>query len=189
MTEPTLQGKVAIVTGAASPIGLGKAMTLALVRAGARVAMVDVDPAALAETASAVREVGGTGCVAPIIADVTRADDAGRAVRDTVEAFGGFHILFNNAGINPIIDAKPGRPTFAAIPIDAWTKTVGVNVNGPFFMARAAVGHLLDQGWGRIIGVTTSLDTMIRAAPYGPSKAAHEALVAVMARELEGTGR
>src|SRR5205085_1486795 len=48
--------------------------------------------------------------------------------------------------------------------------------------------HLLEQGWGRIIGVTTSLDTMIRGAPYGPSKAAHEAFIAVMARELEGTG-
>ena len=57
-------------------------------------------------------------------------------------------------------------------------------------MARAAVGHMLAQGWGRIIGVTTSVDTMYREGmcPYGPSKAAHEALVALMARELEGTG-
>ena len=57
-------------------------------------------------------------------------------------------------------------------------------------MARAAVIHMLDQGWGRIIGVTTSMDTMWRkgGAPYGPSKAGHEALVAIMAQELEGTG-
>ena len=57
-------------------------------------------------------------------------------------------------------------------------------------MAHAAVGHMLEQGWGRIIGVTTSLDTMIRInmSPYGPSKAGHEALVATMATELEGTG-
>lgn len=54
----------------------------------------------------------------------------------------------------------------------------------------AAVAHLLAQGWGRIIGVTTSMDTMWRkgGSPYGPSKAGHEALVAIMAQELEGTG-
>ena len=57
-------------------------------------------------------------------------------------------------------------------------------------MARACVGHMLSQGWGRIVGVTTSVDSMYREGmcPYGPSKAAHEALVALMARELEGTG-
>ena len=67
---------------------------------------------------------------------------------------------------------------------------MAVNLSGPFLMARAAVGHLINQGWGRIIGVTTSMDTMWRkgGAPYGPSKAGHEALVAIMAQELEGTG-
>ena len=67
---------------------------------------------------------------------------------------------------------------------------MAVNLSGNFYMARAAVVHMLDQGWGRIIGVTTSMDTMWRKgmAPYGPSKAGHEALVAIMAQELEGTG-
>src|SRR5215475_16221722 len=57
-------------------------------------------------------------------------------------------------------------------------------------LCRAVVGHLMGQGWGRIIGVTTSMDTMWRkgGTPYGPSKAGHEALVAAMAQELEGSG-
>ena len=57
-------------------------------------------------------------------------------------------------------------------------------------MVRATVGHMISQKWGRIIGITTSLDTMYSKgmAPYGPSKAAHEAFVGLMARELEGTG-
>ena len=57
-------------------------------------------------------------------------------------------------------------------------------------MAQAAAGHMVGQGYGRIIGVTTSMDTMWRkgGAPYGPSKAGHEALVAIMAQDLEGTG-
>ena len=71
-----------------------------------------------------------------------------------------------------------------------WNRVVAVNLSGPFFMARAVVPHMLAQGWGRIIGVTTSMDTMWRkwGTPYGPSKAGHEALVAAMAQELEGTG-
>lgn len=73
---------------------------------------------------------------------------------------------------------------------EAWAKVAAVNLSGPFYLARAAVGHLKDQGWGRIIGVTTSMDTMWRAgiASYGPSKAGHEALASVMSLELEGTG-
>jgi len=188
VSESTLEGKVAIVTGAGSTIGLGHAMLLALVRAGARVAMMDIDRAALEETAAEARVIAGPGSVAIIVGDVTRAEDAERAVQETIAKLGACHILLNNAGINPSIEPHPPSPLFSQIPVDAWTRTMAVNINGPFFMARAAVGHLLAQGWGRIIGVTTSLDTMIRAAPYGPSKAAHEALVAVMARELAGTG-
>ena len=65
-----------------------------------------------------------------------------------------------------------------------------VNCSGPFHMARASVGHMLTQKWGRVIGVTTSLDSMYHEGlcPYGPSKASHEALVALMARELKDTG-
>jgi 3-oxoacyl-[acyl-carrier protein] reductase len=126
--------------------------------------------------------------VAAVVADVTRADDAERAVQETVARLGRFDVLINNAGINPRFEGLGNEPAFSRITIEAWTATVAVNVNGPFFMARAAVPRLIAQGWGRIIGVTTSFDTMTRTAPYGPSKAAHEALVAVMARELEGSG-
>jgi 3-oxoacyl-[acyl-carrier protein] reductase len=163
-------------------------MTLALVQAGARVAMVDVDEPALTQTAAEVREVGGPECVLTIRADVTRADDAQAAVERTIAELGGLHILVNNAGINPRVPPNSSGQVFPEIAPETWVGTFAVNVNGPFFMARAAVGHLVAQGWGRIIGVTTSLDTMIRTAPYGPTKAAHEALVAIMARELEGSG-
>ena len=67
---------------------------------------------------------------------------------------------------------------------------MAINQSGAFYMARAVAGHMVEQGWGRIIGITTSIDTMYRPGmcPYGPSKAGHEALVALMSRELEGTG-
>ena len=113
----------------------------------------------------------------------------------TISELGGLHILVNNAGTNPrtlgLASGGGGNlPNFWENSSEAWTRVVSINFNGPFFMARAAVGHMLGQGWGRIIGITTSMDTMYRkgGSPYGPSKAGHEALVATMAQELEGKG-
>ena len=191
MQDTPLDGKVAIVTGAGSPIGLGRAMTLAFVRAGARVAMLDVDEHWLEKAASDVRSAGGHDSALPLVCDVSDSDSAEDAVRKTIEGLGGLHVLVNNAGImNPSAPGARGRTPFWDIAPDTWSRIVGVNSSGPFHMARAAVPHMLAQGWGRIIGVTTSVDTMYREGmcPYGPSKAAHEALVALMARELEGTG-
>ena len=191
MQDRPLDGKVAIVTGAGSPIGLGRAMTLALVRAGARVAMLDVDEHWLEKAAGDVRAVGGDNCVLALVCDVSDPDSAEEAVRRTIDGLGGLHVLVNNAGImNPPASGAPSRTRFWDITPDTWSKVVAVNSSGPFHMARAAVPHMLAQRWGRIIGVTTSVDTMYREGmcPYGPSKASHEALVALMARELEGTG-
>jgi len=188
MSELELAGKIALVTGAGSTIGLGRAMTLALVRAGARVAMMDLDDKALAQSAADAREVGGHDCAFTIEGDVTKPEDGERAVQTTIAELGRIDILLNNAGINPRIAPQPPAPQFSLIPLDAWMRTMEVNVNGPFFMARAAVGPMLEQGWGRIIGVTTSLDMMIRGAPYGVSKAAHEAFIAAMGEQLKGTG-
>ena len=191
-----LRGKIAIVTGAASPIGMGRSITTALVRAGARVAMLDINQEWLDQTANDLREVGGDDAVLPIIADVTSPASAAEAVERTLAELGGLHILVNNAGINPRTagfsgGGAAGRQTdFWSIPPEAWLRVIEVNLSGPFLMAQAVCGHLLEQGYGRIIGVTTSMDTMWRkgGAPYGPSKAGHEALVAIMAQDLAGSG-
>ena len=190
MATGPLSGKVALVTGAGSSIGMGRAMALALAAAGARVAMMDVDAASLERSAGDVREIGGDDAVLPIVGDISAWDDAQRAVRETIDGLGGLHVLINHAGINARYAGLPEseRPPFWELPPEVWRRVVDVNVNGPFLMARAAVGHMVSQGWGRVIGVTTNLDTMIRGIPYGPSKAGHEALVAAMATELEGTG-
>src|SRR4051812_38789009 len=116
VVDSQLRGKIAIVTGAGSQIGLGRAMTLALVHAGARVAMMDVDRATLDESAAVVREVGGSESVITIIGDVTQASDAERAVEQTIAELGGLHILVNNAGINPLITPAPPNPLFSQIP-------------------------------------------------------------------------
>ena len=191
MQPKPLNGKVAIVTGAGSPIGMGRAMTFALVQAGARVAMLDINEEWLEQSAGEVRAAGGDDCVLDLVCDISDPESVEDAVRKTIAGFGGLHVLINNAGTINLADLAGGNlPKFWEITPETWSRIIAVNSNGPFFMARAAVAHMIGQGWGRIIGVTTSVDTMYRPGmcPYGPSKATHEALVALMSRELEGTG-
>ena len=191
MRDRPLTGKIAIVTGAGSPRGMGRAMALAFARAGARVAMLDVNEEWLEQAAAAVRRVVGDDSVLALVCDVSDPDSAERAVRKTIAALGGLHVLVNNAGIIHATGSPFGNPMSSwEIAPETWSRIVAVNSSGAFYMARPAVGHMLAQGWGRIIGVTTSVDSMYREGmcPYGPSKAAHEALVALLARELEGTG-
>ena len=191
MAERPLEGKVAIVTGAGSPIGMGRAIALGLVQAGARVVLTDINQEWLDQSINDAREIGGDDCAIAVVSDVTDSRSCQDAVDTTISQLGGLDILVNNAGINPRAGGVGTNPAnFWDNSPEAWSRVVAVNLNGAFYMARAAVTHMLDQGWGRIIGVTTSMDTMWRkgASPYGPSKAGHEALVSIMAQELEGTG-
>ena len=101
----------------------------------------------------------------------------------------------NNAGTNPRaagFEAAGQRPSsnFWDITPAAWNRVVAVNFTGAFLMVRAVAGHMLAQGWGRIIGVTTSMDTMYRKAapPTARPRPAMRLIVALMAQELEGTG-
>ena len=191
MQDRPLEGKVAIVTGAGSPIGMGRAMALALAEAGARVAMLDVNEEWLEQSANEVRAAGGDDSVLALACDVSDPEGVEEAVRKTIDGLGGLHVLINNAGTINLADRKGGNvPKFWDVTPETWDRIVAINCSGSFYMARAVAGHMLAQGWGRIIGVTTSVDTMYRPGmcPYGPSKAGHEAFVALMSRELEGTG-
>lgn len=192
MAERPLDGKVAMITGAGSPIGLGHAMTQGLVRAGARVALLDINEAWLEQSAAEMREIGGNDCALPLVTNITDPASVEQAVSRTIAELGGLHILVNNAGINQRSEGftSGGAANFWEITPDAWSRVVAVNLSGAFFMSHAVAPHMIAQGWGRIIGVTTSMDTMWRkgGTPYGPSKAGHEALVAAMAQELDGTG-
>ncbi len=192
MQERPLAGKIALVTGAASPMGLGRAMTDALVRAGARVSMMDINPDWLGQSSNDLREIGGDDCVMTQVVDVTSPREAEEAVARTIAEMGGLHILVNNAGIAPrnMLLGGDTKNNFWEVSAAEWDRVMAVNAGGPFYMCRAVVPHFLEQGWGRIIGVTTSMNTMYNpgGTPYGPSKAAHEALIAMASRELEGTG-
>jgi 3-oxoacyl-[acyl-carrier protein] reductase len=126
-------------------------------------------------------------------ADVTQEADCRRLVDESIAAFGGLHILVNNAGrgmkyVSPAFLTEPTR--FWEVDSETWRTIVDTNVNGPFLMAKAAVPHMLRQRWGRVINITMNHETMRRAgfSPYGPSKAALESESVIWAQDLAGTG-
>ena len=101
MAERLLEGKVAIVIGAGSLVGIGHAITLGLVRAGAKVALTDINQDWLDQAINEVREIGGGDCAIDIISDVTDPQACQETVGTTITQLGGLHILVNNAGTNP----------------------------------------------------------------------------------------
>jgi NAD(P)-dependent dehydrogenase (short-subunit alcohol dehydrogenase family) len=185
----THSGKVAIITGAGR--GLGRAMALGLLDAGASVLGVGTDAAVLAD----LRQAAGAQAAQRLAieqSDITSEKSAQDLVRGAVARFGKLDILINNAGIN-LDTVVPGQRA----PAHSWElepaifrRLFEVNAIAPFLMARAAIPEMQKQKWGRILGVTTSLDTMWRniMIPYGSTKAAHECYVAALAEELEGSG-
>ena len=187
MKPDSLSQVAAIVTGAAG--GLGAVMTEALVEGGARVLAVDLDEAALAALVERLPE----GRVAAHAADIRDAEACARIVERAVAEFGAVHALVNNAGIGQSsIRASyyVDRVKFWEVTDERWRTILETNAMAPFMLAKAVLPRLRDAGWGRIVNVTTSLDTMTRPGwtPYGPSKAALEASTAIWAGDLEGTG-
>lgn len=175
----TLDGKVAIVTGAAG--GFGQVLVRALRAEGARVAALDVKP---------VRPAEG---VLPLLADISDYEACARALRETVGKLGGLHIVVNNGamGMGAIrADHMTRLVGIEEITPATWQRFMAVNLSGAWNMTRAAIGHLREQRWGRIINVTTSLFTMLRGGfhPYGPAKAGLEAMSAGHAAELRESG-
>jgi 3-oxoacyl-[acyl-carrier protein] reductase len=190
MTNETgtgLRDRVAIVTGAAS--GMGRVMARSLAHAGARIGAVDISKSGLAELA-AEPVFGGRAVTA--VTDVARAEDCRRAVDQVMSAFGTIDILINCAGVSmgPAANNKHGRVKFFEADPEGWQRVVSINALGAFLMARFAVAPMVAKGWGRIINVTTSYDTMLAEglSAYGASKSALEASTVSWSKDLVGTG-
>ena len=191
MADGKLIGKVVLLTGAGR--GLGRAMALALSEQGAHLALVDLDGEELQEVAHEVQAIGGGASVIPLGADVCDPESAATAVHYAAENFGRIDVVFNNAALGPqAVSEDPfgAPPKFWELNAYIFIRMLDINAAGPQLIAAAAVPHMMKNGWGRIVNITTALDAMYAPGmgAYGPSKAALEAHTAIMAKDLEGTG-
>lgn len=139
-------GKAAIVTGAAA--GIGQACAQRLAAEGARVAVTDIDAEGGAACVEKIRAAGGEAIFLPH--DAASEDDWTRVVAETVAAFGGLHVLVNNAGF-----------AFAAsieeTTIEQWRKIMSVNVDGVFIGTKLAIPEMRRSGGGSIINMSSVL--------------------------------
>lgn len=162
------KGRVAVVTGAAS--GIGRALAERCAREGMRVALADVDEAALAETE---REFKGAGAdVIAVRTDVSKADEVESLARRTLEAFGAAHLLFNNAGVGA------GTTVWESTLAD-WEWVLGVNLWGVVYGVRTFVPVMLEQGDECHIVNTASMAGLISGPALGVYKVAKHGVVSL----------
>ena len=169
---PSLDGKVAIVTGGRR--GIGRAIADGLAAEGARIAILDVVGA---EEAAAGYD-GGLG----LTGDVSSETDSTRMVEAVASHFGRIDILVNNAAMFATLKMSP----FTEITLEEWKRVLDVNVGGVFLMCRSVVPHLRQQGGGKIVNISSG--SFFRGVPfmlhYVTSKAAVIGLTRALAREL-----
>lgn len=165
-----LSDRTALVTGAASGIGLAIATELA--RSGARVALVDLPGEHLD---AAAREVGGLA----IGADLTRRDDCRRAVEETVAAFGTVHVLVNVAGIQHVCP-------IAEFPEDTWDQIIALMLTAPFLLTKYCWPHMADQRFGRLINLDSVHGLVASAYKSAYVSAKHGLIGLTRTAALEG---
>jgi len=175
-----LQGKIAIVTGAAS--GIGPAYAQGLAAEGAKVMIADVEPGDV--TVRAIKEAGGEA--QSRICDVSDEAQVAALIRDTEKAFVGIHILVNNAAV---------FARFVAVPLDQisaadWERAFAVNVRGSYLCVKAALPIMRRQGYGKVINIASG--TVFKGVPmmlhYVATKGAVIAMTRSMATELGQDG-
>ena len=186
-----MTSRVAIVTGGLR--GLGRGMALGLLRAGHHVVAVGHIPDDVPEMTALAGEARDR--LLPLVADIRRGAECDRVFAEARARFGTPAILVNNAGltftyIDPMRFRRDKPMRFWECGDEIIQNVIDTNYVAADQMARRAVPAMLAAGWGRIVNVTTKLDTMNRAgsSPYGPSKAALEMATEIWAKELADSG-
>jgi NAD(P)-dependent dehydrogenase (short-subunit alcohol dehydrogenase family) len=169
-----LEGKVALITGAAG--GIGKVAAERFAAEGARVVVADVLDEAGDATAAGIRDAGGEA--AYVHADVSDSGGAERMIATAVDRFGRLDVLYNNAGIMHAADES-----VLSTPEDVWDRTIDINLKGVFLGCRYGIPAMLESGGGSIVNVASFVALMGAAVPqiaYTASKGG----VLAMTREI-----
>ena len=173
-----LDGRTAVVTGAASGIGL--ALTERFLSDGMSVVMADIEQPALERESARIADAGGA--VVPVVCDVSDPDQVAGLRDSALAAFGPVHLLCNNAGV---ANGQPNHRTKPAV----WDWVVGVNVLGPAYGVSTFVPLMLEQGEGHVVNTASEagLTSSPVLGPYHATKYAVVGLSESLALELEGT--
>jgi NAD(P)-dependent dehydrogenase (short-subunit alcohol dehydrogenase family) len=179
MNTISLEGKVAVITGASR--GLGRAMAVALGGAGAKLALVSRDRAKLEETAAEAAKRGAEAAIFQV--DVTDESQVRGLERDVLASFGAADILINNAGIAI-------RKTAVDYTLEEWHSVMDTNLTSVFLMCRSFVPHMRGRGYGRVINISSIMGHIslpLRSA-YSASKAGVIGFTRALALELATDG-
>lgn len=175
MSSRSLEGHVAVITGASK--GLGRQMAESLAASGAAVGLVARSQALLEEVAAGIRDKGGKAAVA--VADVSDEAAVADVAAQVSEQLGICDILINNAGIN-------NRKAVDEFSMAEWNEIVGINLTGPFLMCRAFVPGMKEKKWGRIINMTSIMShvSIPLRTGYSTTKAGLLGMTRALALEL-----
>ena len=172
----SLEGKVAVVTGAGK--GIGRAIAIGFASEGASVCCAARTASDLKEVAGEIASSGGKAIA--VRTDVTSFDDVERMNREAAEAFGGIDIVVVNAGGNlERSRVEDGDP-------DLWAATIDLNLKGAYYTAKSAISYLKDRGGGKIITIGSGIghNGRVSSSAYACAKAGAWMLTRVLAQEL-----
>ncbi|WP_263416391.1 3-oxoacyl-[acyl-carrier-protein] reductase [Terriglobus albidus] len=172
---PTLQGRIALVTGASQ--GIGRACALELARHGATVALAARQVDKLEAVAAEIRDAGGTAEAFAL--DISSEESIKAAAKEIIARFGKVEILVNNAGIT--------RDTLVLrMKRDDWDSVLSTNLTGSFLLTQALISPMMKNRWGRIINITSVVGEIGQAGQvnYAASKAGMIGMTKALAREF-----
>lgn len=177
-----LEGKVGLVTGSSK--GLGRAIAVALAKEGAKVVINGRNESDLAVTADEIGRLGAEVLIAK--ADVSNSQEVNGMIEKTIAAFGRLDILVNNAG-----GAMFTNHIFTEVTEEEWDRVVNTNLKGAFLCCKAAVPHMLQQGSGKIINMSSLAGRSsgrLAGVQYSSAKSGLQGLTRHLARELGPKG-